>query len=225
MSLSARLDALFAGGLTRLEPEGQLSGICKQPVTGPIWVAALGLAGDEQADRRVHGGPEKAVHQYAAEHYARLAQAFAEPATAFVAGSLGENLSLHGLTEETVYIGDIYRAGAALLQVSQPRSPCWKINHRFGLPRLSRFIADARITGWYYRVLEPGWIAPGDSITLMERQPGSGSIDAFWQIQMMHRPDPAALAQLLAAPGLAPEWQQRLATRQAWLSRQLAARA
>ena len=218
--MSVTLDAIHAGGLVSLEPEGQRSGIVKQRRDGPVRVERLGLVGDEQADTRVHGGPEKAVHHYAADHYPQLARSFATATTPFAPGSLGENLSSLGLTEVNVHIGDVYRAGTVVLQVSQPRSPCWKINHRFGNERLSRFIANQRITGWYYRVLEAGVLEAGDRLELLDRQAAAWSIDQFWQIQMAHRPDLAALAGLMANPGLAPEWQQRLAHRHAWLVRQ-----
>ncbi|MEX3952088.1 MOSC domain-containing protein [Paraburkholderia sp. EG287B] len=217
MTSTTNIECLFAGGMGYLDPEGQRSGIFKRRIAGPVRVEAQGIVGDEHGDPRIHGGPEKAVHHYAAEHYACIAQAFAECAEALVPGSLGENISASGLTERNVHIGDIYEAGSTMLQVSQPRSPCWKINHRFGVERMSMHIAKGRITGWYYRVLRPGLIAPGDAITLVDRQTERFSIDAFWKVQLSHRPSIDALVELIAIPGLAPDWKRRLGEREKWL--------
>ncbi|MCX5540701.1 MOSC domain-containing protein [Paraburkholderia sp. CNPSo 3076] len=217
MTTTTNVEWLFAGGMGYLDHEGQRSGIFKRRMAGPVRVEALGIVGDEHGDPRVHGGPEKAVHHYAAENYARIAQAFAACAQALVPGSLGENISAWGLSERDVRIGDIYQVGSAMLQVSQPRSPCWKINHRFGVERMSMQIAEGRITGWYYRVLSPGVIAPGDAITLIERQTERFSIDEFWKVQLSHRPSIDTLVELIAIPGLAPDWKRRLGEREKWL--------
>ena len=217
MKAITNIESLFAGGTGYLESEGHRSGIFKRRVAGPVRVEAQGIVGDEQADRRVHGGPEKAVHHYAAENYERIAQAFIQCAQALVPGSLGENISAHGLTEHNVHIGDVLRIGSAVLQVSQPRSPCWKINHRFGAERMSMHIARERITGWYYRVVSPGVIQAGDAIALVERQTERFSIDQFWQVQLSHRPLIDELYELIAVPGLAPDWKGRLEERARWL--------
>jgi MOSC domain-containing protein YiiM len=211
------IEQIFAGGLENLEPEGQRTGIYKRSNPGPARVELTGIVGDEHGDPRVHGGTQKAVHQYAPENYSRLVQAFPQCVQSLTPGSLGENISAHGMNEQNVHIGDVFQAGSAVLQVSQPRSPCWKINHRFGVERMSMFIAQARITGWYYRVLHPGRIQPGDPITRLERHTQRFSIEQFWQVQMSHRPSIDDLAELAAVPGLAPEWRQRLQHRAKWL--------
>ena len=222
MKLSSKIDFLFAGGMTFLEPEGQRTGIVKRRVSGPVRVAPHGIAGDEHGDPRVHGGPEKAVHQYAAENYARLTQAFPDCAHALVLGSLGENLSAQHLSEQNVHIGDVFQIGSAVMQASQPRSPCWKISHRFGVERMSMYVAQQRITGWYYRVVEPGLIQPEDSIVLLERQTDRFSIDEFWRVQLSHRPHLDALAEIVDIPGLAQDWKHRLTERMKWLQKQIA---
>ena len=220
MGLGSSVERLFAGGLTTLEPEGQRTGIYKRPLTTAVRVDREGIEGDQHGDLRVHGGPEKAVHHYAAQHYARLAEAYPGSAAALVPGSIGENISAHGLAEHNVHLGDVFRIGTALLQVSQPRSPCWKINHRFEAARMSMFVARERITGWYYRVIEAGVIAPGDRIELAERQTEHYSIDRFWQVQMHHRPDIDEVLGLIAVPGLSADWKRRLQERVDWLRRQ-----
>lgn len=211
------VEGVFAGGLRELQPEGQSTGMYKQPVQGDALIESHGIGGDQQADRRVHGGPEKAVHHYAAENYAKLAAAFEHCAAQLVPGSLGENLSSHGLDECNVFIGDVYRVGTSLLRVSQPRSPCWKINHRFAEDTLSMFVVQQHLTGWYYRVLSPGVVRAGDRIELVERYTERFSLDAFWTLQLQHRPQFQDLLQLSETPGLNQDWRQRLSGRAHWL--------
>ncbi|MGY2262550.1 MOSC domain-containing protein [Pseudomonas sp. SDO55104_S430] len=219
MTLTTKIDHVFAGGLGVLPPEGQSTGIFKQRHGGPVRVELHGIVGDQHADTRVHGGPEKAVHQYATQNYQRLAEAFPNSAVQLVAGSLGENLAAFGLSECNVHIGDVFRVGSVVLQVSQPRSPCWKINHRFDAERMSMFVAKERITGWYYRILQPGSLEAGDSIELLERHTERFSIDEFWQVQLAHRPVLEDLFALAATPGLCADWQRRLGERANYLQK------
>ena len=209
--------ALFAGGLTRIDEHGQSTGIYKAPITGPMQLAFDGLVGDVQADRRVHGGPEKALHQYAVDNYRRLGERLPAIAGQLLVGSIGENLSAAGFDEQTVFIGDIYRLGQARIQVSQPRSPCWKINHRYGHDGVARLIAETGLTGWYYRVLDCATISSGEELELIERPPGAVSLAELWQVWREHRPDPATLERFCAAPGLTASWQKKLRHRLSWL--------
>lgn len=208
---------LFTGGLTQLDDEGQSTGIYKQPASGPIALGSAGLAGDVQADRRVHGGPEKAVHHYAAENYRRLAERFPAAAAQLTPGSIGENISTTGWDESSVCLGDIFRLGDATLQVSQPRSPCWKIDHRYASEGMARFVAESGLTGWYYRVLQTGSVRSGMRLELSERLPGAVPLAELWRVWSEHRPDPDVLARLVAAPGLTPGWQKKLLDRLNWL--------
>ena len=213
--------ALFAGGISHL-PDGEPTGIYKARVTSAITLGAEGFVGDAQADRRVHGGPEKAVHHYAAEHYAELAARFPFAADAFVPGALGENLSTLGLTEENVHAGDVFSLGEARLQVSQPRSPCWKINARFGGDKaeefnIARHVGLSGHTGWYYRVLKTGIVQPGDDLILIERQPGSISLAELGCLWREHRPSQARLEAAMATPGLNDAWREKIQRRLAWL--------
>ena len=212
--------ALFVGGLRPLPPEGQQTGMFKSAVTGPVAVTREGLAGDRQGDRRVHGGPEKALHYYPAEHYTHLAGRVPGLAGELKPGVLGENLSAHGLTEAEVCIGDVFAVGTCRIQVSQPRQPCWKINHRLDYPTLSRIIADEGKTGWYFRVLAEGAIAAGDRLELVERPAPGLTLARLWAATLAHRPAPAELHALAEAPGLAPELARRLRERAAWLANQ-----
>ncbi|VVP16136.1 Protein YiiM [Pseudomonas fluorescens] len=217
MTPTSKIDHVFAGGLGVLQPEGQRTGIFKQRRAGPVRVELHGIVGDQHGDTRVHGGPEKAVHHYAAQNYQRLAQAFVPSAGQLVAGSLGENISAFGLSELNVHIGDVFRIGNSVLQVSQPRSPCWKINHRFDAEHMSMFVARERITGWYYRVIEPGFLEAGDRIELLERHDERFSIDQFWRVQLSHRPVIDDLLALAASHGLAADWRRRLGERAKWM--------
>lgn len=213
---------LFAGHPVRIDDEGQFSAIVKHAVSGPVHILKEGLSGDAQADRRVHGGPEKAVHQYAGENYARLAAQFPELAGKLIPGSIGENISGFGFDETNVCIGDIFRLGSAVLQVSQPRRPCWKIDWRYESKGITAHIVNSGLTGWYYRVLEEGTTRTGDTLTHVERLAGTFTLDALWQAWHQHRPDRQQLAAMANAPGLTPGWVQKINDRLAWLEQNVA---
>jgi len=154
------------------------TGIYKEPVTGPVWVRRLNLDGDGQADLKVHGGEHKAVYAYPLEHYAFWSRELGRDDLGY--GQFGENLTVEGLLEEQMNIGDVYRIGKALLQVSQPRSPCFKLGLRMGDEGfVARFSAENR-TGFYLRVIEEGRITAGDAIERVEQAKDSISVrDAF----------------------------------------------
>lgn len=208
---------VFAGKVQPMPGDGRPTGMFKHPVLAPVWVDVEGLSTDAQADRRVHGGPEKAVHQLPLENLQRLAQAFPEIAGQFVAGALGENLSTEGMTEDHVHIGDVVQWGGARLQVSQPRTPCWKIDARHGIQGIAAYVERNALAGWYFRVVSPGWIEPGDALRLVSRPADSISLSALATLWRQHRPSPEHLALAAAAPGLNADWRLRLQKRIAWL--------
>ena len=154
---------LGAGGAWR-----PLSAIAKHPVER-AWAGPDGIVGDVQADSRVHGGPDKALHHYPREHYAAWQAEIGAREVLDQAGAFGENLSTTGLGEADVCIGDRVRCGEALLELAQSRQPCWKLSLRFDCPDLAERVQDSGRTGWYWRVLEAGWIAPGDTFELIAR--------------------------------------------------------
>ncbi len=210
------VDGLFAGQVALLAGDSRSSAIVKAPVSGRRLLTAEGLAGDTQADRRAHGGGGKALHQYPAEHYARLAAAF--PAAQHLApGGLGENISTHGLTENDVCIGDVFRLGSAHIQVSQPRTPCWKIDHRTACEGVSAFIAEHGLPGWYYRVLEAGEVAAGDCLVHVERPADAVTLAEFSRVIREQRPSIEALCRLALVSGLDPHWAAKLTQRAEWL--------
>lgn len=209
--------SLFIGGIRSLPESGRPTGIYKQAASGPLELGPEGFIGDQQADRRVHGGPDKAVHLYPARHYARLAARFPATAGLLVAGSNGENLSTPDLDENDVRLGDIWRLGTARLQISQPRSPCWKIDERYGCDGMAQFIAEQRITGWYWRVLTPGVVQPGDTLDCETSDPQAYTLAEAMQLWQAHRPPLADLERLAASPGVAANWQRKILDRLTWL--------
>ncbi len=151
-------------------PNGEPSALRKVPVTGPVEVTSVGLRGDAHGDPVHHGGVEKAVHHYPFEHYRSWSEWYPAAAEHFDAPAyFGENLSTRGITEETVCVGDVFRAGQTLLQVSEVRQPCWKLSHRCGVAGFAHRVQETGRTGWFYRVLEPGTIAAGDPMVLESR--------------------------------------------------------
>jgi len=212
---------VFLGGICPLPPDNQPTGIFKQEVLMPVWVGREGLAGDAQADRRVHGGPEKALHQYAIANYARLASKFPDAANLLIPGSIGENLSAPRWDETNIAIGDVFRFGDSRIQVSQPRSPCWKIDNRFGVEGMAQYIAEQRITGWYFRVLEEGAAETSAEFDRIERNVDPVSIADLLSLWGEHRPDLDRLIKVSRTPGLTASWANKFEDRAARL-RQMA---
>ena len=211
--------SLFIGSVRPLPESGRPTGMYKQPVSGPLQLGPEGFIGDQQADRRVHGGPEKAVHLYPTRHYARLAAAFPEAVPLLVAGSLGENIATADLDENDVRLGEIWCLGSARLQVCQPRNPCWKIDERFASDGMAAFIAEHQLTGWYWRVLTPGSVAPGDE--LQRETPASEALTLAEAMRLWHnhRPPLADLQGLADTPGIASQWQAKIHQRLDYLRR------
>ncbi|WP_027994736.1 MOSC domain-containing protein [Simplicispira psychrophila] len=199
--------AVLRGPAVPFTRPGSHSAIAKFPVTDPVAVGTLGLEGDEQGDPRVHGGPDKAVHQYAQEHYAPWRTELGSLPVLATPGAFGENLASSGVTEQQICLGDQVRVGSVLLEVSQSRQPCWKLNDRFGVPDMARRVQQTGRTGWYYRVLEPGTLQAGDPLTLVARPwpqwPLVRIIDVLY-----HQPFDAAVLSALATLPLPPPWRR-----------------
>jgi len=159
---AVRVDALLAGSAEPYTRPGSRSAIDKRPLAGTVTICELGFAGDEQGDPRVHGGPDKAIHHYAFDHYRAWRDELGALALLQSPGAFGENISTRGLDEGDVCIGDRFVLGTAVLEVSQGRQPCWKLNDRFDVPDMARRVQSSGRTGWYYRVLQPGSAEAGD---------------------------------------------------------------
>lgn len=185
------------------------SGFRKQPTLGPtVQVTPSGIVGDAQADLRVHGGLDKAIYAYPAEHLPRWTAELGL-ATPLGPNAFGENLSITGMLEADACIGDVWSWGSVLLQVSQPRAPCSKLGLAFGDPDLPRrFTASAR-SGIYLRVLEVGEAPVGGPLHLIERHPAGLTVrDAH--LARLPDADPALVARALACTPLAAAWRRGL---------------
>lgn len=200
------IDTLLTGVVRPLGDSGRDSAIDKHPVAERLWLGWEGLRGDEQADRRFHGGPEKALHHYARDHYPAWRAALGERPVLDAPGAFGENLSTSGLTEADVCVGDIFQAGTARIQVSQARQPCWKLDHRFGHRGMAARVQSSGMTGWYYRVLQEGWLAAGDTLVLQERPHAAWTLARVQDILNRRVLDPEVLHALANLPELSPNW-------------------
>jgi MOSC domain-containing protein YiiM len=204
--MSATLSSVRTGRVAPLGPDGVPSGFVKQEVDGPVAVTPLGLDGDQQADLTVHGGPEKAVYGYAGSHYALWRAEQPQHAARMIEGAMGENLTIAGLEESGICVGDVHAIGTALLQVCQPRQPCFKMALRFEDRRLPKAFVKSGRAGWYYRVLRPGSIARGDIVTLQDRPHPDFAFTRLIQIIYHGRITGEELARMAVMEGLASQW-------------------
>ena len=187
------------------------TGFFKRPVTEPIWLGTTNLTGDGQADLKNHGGPEKAVNVYPFEHYPYWQQVLGT--SKLPSGAFGENFTTEGLLETEVCLGDTFEIGEALVQVSQPRQPCWKLARRWRMKDLALRVQESGRTGWYFRVLREGTIQAGARLILVKRPFPEWTVAAANNI-MHHRIDDLQAAQDLAAcQALAVRWRETLMKR------------
>lgn len=147
---------------------GMETGMDKYPVEKSLYLSLEGLEGDQCADQSNHGGLERALHQYPLEHYAYWHKKYGEDIE-WKAPGMGENLSSAGMTEDTVCLGDRYQWGEAVIEVSQPRSPCYKLNKRWGIDNLSVDMQEISRCGWLYRVIQPEMVSVDQPLELIER--------------------------------------------------------
>lgn len=196
-----------------MDPHGQpwTSATFKDPVAGRVALSTDGLAGDGHADLENHGGADKAVLVYSEEHAERWRrELFAD---GLPAGSFGENLTVQGLTEATVCLGDVYDVGTARVQVSQPRQPCWKQARRYGIPDLVVRIVRTGRTGWYLRVQREGMVEAGDVMVLVERPHPEWTIERANQVMHVAKTNRELTMELAACPVLALAWVRTLRRR------------
>ncbi|GIK97886.1 MAG: molybdenum cofactor sulfurase [Alphaproteobacteria bacterium] len=204
--IAGQVRAVQTGSVRPLGPEGVPSAIIKAPVSGPVAVGPSGLSGDAQVDPKRHGGPDKAVHIYPVAHYAAWARDLPDRADAFTPGAFGENIVLAGAAEADVCIGDVFRLGSALVQLSQARQPCWKLNLRFGLSDMARRVQTSGRTGWYARVMAPGTVAAGDRMVLETRPNPDWDLPRVQRLLYRDALDRAALAAFAEIEGLSASW-------------------
>lgn len=183
----------------------------KEVIHAPLLASFSGLAGDEVADKTHHGGVDKAIFANSYENYAHWAS-FLEVAS-LPYGALAENLTIHGLHESTVMLGEIHQIGTAILQVSQPRKPCWKISRRWNHKGFTHEIFTSGLTGWYYKVLQEGMIRPHDEVCVMKQETPQISIleanNAFREPENYRQ----MLETILDIPSLAPSYNESILKR------------
>lgn len=184
------------------------TGFFKMPVSGPVFAGTTNIAGDGQADLKHHGGVDKAVLAYSADHYPQWRDDLGLPDMPF--GAFGENLTISGLSEESVFIGDIFRIGPVTFEVSQPRQPCWKLARRWRMHELVRLVVHNGRTGWYLRVLEEGCIEAGMPVALIGRPNPEWPVARANRILHHCKTDLALTLELAAVPLLADAWVREL---------------
>lgn len=202
----------FHGDNDAEEPmdRGWKTSFYKNPVYGDVFLDRTNLDGDQQTDLRHHGGPEKAVCVYPYEHYGYWADDLdlsLEPA------AFGENFTIEGLTERDACIGDVYDVGEATVQITQPRSPCWKLARRWRVKELAIKFEETGYTGWYLRVLDTGTVAAESHLDLVERPNPEWSVSRATKVRY-RMPDDRELAdELSSVEALGDTWTEKLAHR------------
>lgn len=188
--------------------EGQMvmTGIFKEPVEGRVAVRRLNLEGDRQADLSVHGGPEKAIYVYSAEYYHFWRERF--PEMDLPSGMFGENLTVEGLLDESVHIGDRFQVGSAHVVVTQPRVPCYKLGLKFGRDDILKRFLESGLTGFYLAVLKEGEVAAGDRITLLERDEHQVKVADITRLYREDKYNVDLLRKVVAVEVLAEVWRE-----------------
>lgn len=187
-----------------------MTGIFKRPVTGPVRLTATGFEGDGQADLIHHGGPDKAVCVYAAERYPYWNDSLGG---VWTDGSFGENMTVEGLPEEQVCVGDTFAVGTAVVQISQPRQPCFKLAMRYELPDLPLLVQQTGYTGYYFRVLQEGVVSAGDAMKLLKPHPAQMTVAAANLIMHIDKENETAIRRLLQVNELSASWRTTLLKR------------
>jgi len=203
-----RIRHVNVSGITQVFHRGELvsTGIYKQPVTGDVTVGATQLVGDQQADLRNHGGPDKAVYGYPWEHYAYWSAELGRDD--FTPGQFGENLTTEGLLESEVCVGDRLYVGSVVLEVSQPRMPCFKLGIRMKLPGFPKVFLKSGLVGFYFRVLEPGQFSAGNSIRLEASAHARTSVSEISHVRFFDSQNKEKINQIIANPALAAVWRR-----------------
>lgn len=202
-----RIHSIQVGKVAPLGPDGVPSAFVKHAVAATVRVTTLGIEGDEQADLSVHGGADKAVYGYALSNYAAWRADYPQHASVLMPGGFGENLSIDGMLEADLCVGDVHRIGSTRLQVCQPREPCFKLALRFGDNKMPKAMVRSGRAGWYYRVLEPGEIAPGDPVQLDDRPNPDFSFARLVELISHGKATASEWNRLQDMPGLATNWQ------------------
>ena len=212
----ARVVSVNVGGVRTVEWHGRAvtTGIWKAPVDGRVAVRGVNLVGDDQADRRVHGGPDKAVYAYAVEDYAWWSR---ELGRELEPGTFGENLTVEGVDLSALVIGTRWFVGSTELEVSQPRQPCFKLGIRMGDAAFVDRFDDAARFGAYLRIVREGDVGAGDEVTVVPREDGIEGITIVELGRVTRAVDAGFLERIARDRAVADGWRD-------WAVRQLARR-
>jgi MOSC domain-containing protein YiiM len=205
----AKILSVQTGKVAPLGPDDVPSGIVKLPRRDRVGVTLLGLDGDEIADLSVHGGPDKAVYAYAASHYPGWAGEFPDLAPSFRGGAMGENLTIAGMDESGLCVGDIHAIGTALLQACQPRQPCFKFALRHDNNLLPKAMVKSGFSGWYYRVIRPGQLSAGNAVILQDRPHPDFAFSRLVEIVYHGKTSRDELVRMTQMAGLSRQWRAR----------------
>ena len=211
--IDTKLDKLLTSMPKLFREDGEMSAIAKLAVDDAVELGPFGFAGNQVGDLLHHGGRDKAVHLYPAEHYPFWKEKYPELDILDRPGAFGENLSCRGLTEERLHLGDIFRLGEALVECTHARQPCWKLNHYFGQPDVMATVVKTAKSGSYFRVLEPGKVRAGDRFVQLDRQHPDWPLKRLFEVIIggKHKGQGAELRELSRLPALAETWRKRAA--------------
>ncbi len=212
--LLAEITDLFVGEVEELWPGKASSAINKKLTNKVLRLEINGFTKDNQADHKVHGGTEKAVHHYASEHMEHWKKQFPDQAEKFIPGCFGENISTIGLHENNLCLGDILEMGSSTVQICQGRQPCWKLNLHTGIPAMAAAFQKTARTGWYYRVIQTGDVRTGDIIHLIERQYPKWTLDRLIKARFNPKLSTAEALELSQSPVISKNWQKAFQRKQ-----------
>jgi MOSC domain-containing protein YiiM len=187
------------------------TGIYKSAVTGPVHLRQTNLEGDGQADLTVHGGVDKAVYVYPAEHYPFWEEELNR--NDFTWGQFGENFTVENMSEADTCVGDVFRIGSALLQVTQPREPCYKLGIRMENPDIIRMFLQSGRTGYYLRVLEEGEVVADNAIERVERAEDLMSVRDLWRLNYFDKENIKDARRAFRLPALSSAWRLNFQSR------------
>jgi MOSC domain-containing protein YiiM len=182
-----------------------ITGMCKKRVSGPLLLTRQGFEGDGVGDRKHHGGSDKAVCVYSLDHYAYWEAVLGIP---MPEAAFGENFSVTGLQEGDIHIGDVFKAGSALVQVSQPRQPCTTLAARYGRSDFVKLVSDSDRTGFYVKVLEEGRVKAGDRLDLVEQDSRQVTVSFANRVWYLDRKNREGIERVLSVPALSEAWRK-----------------
>ncbi len=205
MSRIQSVNIAIPGKVTAAGNKKIFSGILKKPVQEKIFLDTLGFQGDGVADHRFHGGSDKAVCVYCVDHYPFWEKELKQTLSV---GAFGENLSVTGLTETEAHIGDVFRIGEAEVQCTQPRQPCHKLNKVFDFQAMACRVQTTGFSGYYLRVLKPGWVEAGEEIVRIQEDPKGISVARANDLMHNNKKDWDGIQEILSVAALSDSWRK-----------------